>query len=121
MKSVTFLKLFLQLSNKYWVRYLRKKGKLKKEKNKVIRIWVIFADMNEKLSESRENSASKRDRQRRAISELSESKSHKKKIDASYKDPLGPAMERPKTGARRNTGTEDDFDDFEVDENLLPE
>ena len=57
--------------------------------------------------------------QRRAISELTDS-GGKQNIDASYQDPLGPAAERPKTAAR-NTRMDDEFDDFEVDDNLLPD
>ena len=56
--------------------------------------------------------------QRRMISELTDIGA-KQNVDASYNDPLGPAAERPKTAARRRT--EDDLDDLEVDENLLPD
>jgi len=52
------------------------------------------------------------------ISELADAAS-KQNVDASYNDPLGPAAERPKTAARRRN--DDEFDDFEVDENLLPD
>lgn len=44
-----------------------------------------------------------------------------KPVDASYSDPLGPAMERPKTAARHRPQDYDEFDDVEVDENLLPD
>uniref|UniRef100_A0A671UIU5 Intraflagellar transport protein 88 homolog n=1 Tax=Sparus aurata TaxID=8175 RepID=A0A671UIU5_SPAAU len=43
-----------------------------------------------------------------------------KEIDASYVDPLGPQMERPKTGAKKR-GEEDDFADEELGDDLLPE
>lgn len=39
--------------------------------------------------------------------------------DASYIDPLGPRMERPKTGAKKRS--EDDFGDEELGDDLLPE
>lgn len=42
--------------------------------------------------------------------------------DASYSDPLGQLPERPKTSARaRPLGTEDDFDDADLNDDLLPE
>lgn len=40
--------------------------------------------------------------------------------DASYVDPLGPQMERPKTGAKKR-GEDDDFADEELGDDLLPE
>ncbi|XP_024919372.1 intraflagellar transport protein 88 homolog isoform X3 [Cynoglossus semilaevis] len=43
-----------------------------------------------------------------------------KELDASYVDPLGPQMERPKTGAKRRV-EEDDFADEELGDDLLPE
>ncbi|KAM8749919.1 intraflagellar transport protein 88 homolog isoform 1-T1 [Acanthopagrus schlegelii] len=43
-----------------------------------------------------------------------------KEIDASYVDPLGPQMERPKTGAKKR-GEDDDFADEELGDDLLPE
>ncbi|KAF3694552.1 Intraflagellar transport protein 88 -like protein [Channa argus] len=43
-----------------------------------------------------------------------------KEIDASYVDPLGPQMERPKTGARKRMD-DDDFADEELGDDLLPE
>ncbi|XP_070567544.1 intraflagellar transport protein 88 homolog isoform X4 [Ptychodera flava] len=42
-------------------------------------------------------------------------------IDASYVDPLGPSVERPKTAARSRDKTEDEFADEELGEDLLPE
>ncbi|XP_060732171.1 intraflagellar transport protein 88 homolog isoform X1 [Tachysurus vachellii] len=41
-------------------------------------------------------------------------------IDASYVDPLGPQMERPKTAAKKRT-EEDEFADEELGDDLLPE
>ncbi|XP_072542134.1 intraflagellar transport protein 88 homolog [Salminus brasiliensis] len=41
-------------------------------------------------------------------------------IDASYVDPLGPQIERPKTSAKKRT-EEDDFADEELGDDLLPE
>ena len=41
--------------------------------------------------------------------------------DASYQDPLGPQMERPKTAARRRDEVLDEFGDEELGEDLLPE
>uniref|UniRef100_A0AAQ5YSD9 Intraflagellar transport protein 88 homolog n=1 Tax=Amphiprion ocellaris TaxID=80972 RepID=A0AAQ5YSD9_AMPOC len=43
-----------------------------------------------------------------------------KELDASYVDPLGPQMERPKTGAKRRV-EDDDFADEELGDDLLPE
>ncbi|XP_034042049.1 intraflagellar transport protein 88 homolog isoform X1 [Thalassophryne amazonica] len=41
-------------------------------------------------------------------------------LDAFYVDPLGPQMERPKTGAAKRTDV-DDFADEELEDNMLPE
>nr|XP_002129474.1 intraflagellar transport protein 88 homolog [Ciona intestinalis] len=60
-------------------------------------------------------------RQRRVISEINIQENGRKNIDASYSDPLGPAVERPKTAARSRTDNNDDFDDVEIDDNLLPD
>ncbi|XP_008066175.1 intraflagellar transport protein 88 homolog isoform X2 [Carlito syrichta] len=46
--------------------------------------------------------------------------SSNKEIDASYVDPLGPQVERPKTAARKRS-EEDDFADEELGGDLLPE
>ncbi|XP_025780886.1 intraflagellar transport protein 88 homolog isoform X4 [Puma concolor] len=46
--------------------------------------------------------------------------SSNKEIDASYVDPLGPQIERPKTAARKRID-EDDFADEELGDDLLPE
>ncbi|XP_049905154.1 intraflagellar transport protein 88 homolog isoform X2 [Epinephelus moara] len=43
-----------------------------------------------------------------------------KEIDASYVDPLGPQMERPKTGAKKRVDDHDLFDDEELVDELLP-
>ncbi|XP_040913873.1 intraflagellar transport protein 88 homolog isoform X2 [Toxotes jaculatrix] len=43
-----------------------------------------------------------------------------KELDASYVDPLGPQMERPKTGAKKRMD-DDDFADEELGDDLLPE
>lgn len=40
--------------------------------------------------------------------------------DAFYVDPLGPQMERPKTGAKKRV-EDDDFEDEELGDDLLPE
>lgn len=40
--------------------------------------------------------------------------------DASYADPLGPHVERPKTAAKKRTD-EDEFADEELGDDLLPE
>lgn len=40
--------------------------------------------------------------------------------DASYVDPLGPQMQRPKTAARKRN-EEDEFADEELGDDLLPE
>lgn len=41
-------------------------------------------------------------------------------VDASYVDPLGPQMERPKTGAKKRVD-DDEFADEELGDDLLPE
>ncbi|XP_015445853.1 intraflagellar transport protein 88 homolog isoform X2 [Pteropus alecto] len=46
--------------------------------------------------------------------------SSNKEIDASYVDPLGPQVERPKTAAKKRI-EEDDFADEELGDDLLPE
>uniref|UniRef100_H2ZWI9 Intraflagellar transport protein 88 homolog n=2 Tax=Latimeria chalumnae TaxID=7897 RepID=H2ZWI9_LATCH len=46
--------------------------------------------------------------------------SSNKDIDASYVDPLGPQMERPKTAARKRV-EDDEFADEELGDDLLPE
>ncbi|KAJ1113787.1 hypothetical protein NDU88_002029 [Pleurodeles waltl] len=46
--------------------------------------------------------------------------SNNKEIDASYVDPLGPQMERPKTAAKKRID-DDDFADEELGDDLLPE
>ncbi|MEE6472724.1 hypothetical protein FKM82_009699 [Ascaphus truei] len=46
--------------------------------------------------------------------------SSNKEIDASYIDPLGPQMERPKTAAKKRT-EDDEFADEELGDDLLPE
>ncbi|XP_026150890.1 intraflagellar transport protein 88 homolog isoform X2 [Mastacembelus armatus] len=43
-----------------------------------------------------------------------------KELDVSYVDPLGPQMERPKTGAKKRVD-DDDFADEELGDDLLPE
>lgn len=42
------------------------------------------------------------------------------RTDAFYVDPLGPQMERPKTGAKKRL-EDDDFEDEELGDDLLPE
>ncbi|KAA0715858.1 Intraflagellar transport protein 88 -like protein [Triplophysa tibetana] len=46
--------------------------------------------------------------------------SNKQEIDASYVDPLGPQIQRPKTAAKKRN-EEDDFADEELGDDLLPE
>ncbi|XP_037549149.1 intraflagellar transport protein 88 homolog [Nematolebias whitei] len=43
-----------------------------------------------------------------------------KELDASYMDPLGPQVERPKTGAKKHMD-DDDFADEVLGDDLLPE
>ncbi|XP_055015680.1 LOW QUALITY PROTEIN: intraflagellar transport protein 88 homolog [Boleophthalmus pectinirostris] len=45
--------------------------------------------------------------------------SNPKELDASYVDPLGPQVDRPKTGAKKRQ--EEDFEDEELGDELLPE
>lgn len=45
-----------------------------------------------------------------------------KEIDASYEDPLGPLEQRPRTAARRRDEVVDDeFDNEELGDDMLPE
>ena len=54
--------------------------------------------------------------------EEQEFKPKEKDIDSSYSDPLGPAPERPRTSAgNRLKNNEDEFDDEEIGDDLLPE
>ena len=76
----------------------------------------FFVDSADSSGGSRVNSAGV---PRRSIADLSDTTGPKKPVDASYSDPLGPAIERPKTAARQRV--DEDFDDFEVDDNLLPD
>ncbi|XP_043987782.1 intraflagellar transport protein 88 homolog isoform X3 [Gambusia affinis] len=46
--------------------------------------------------------------------------SSQKELDASYVDPLGPQMDRPKTGAKKPVD-DDDFADEDLGDDLLPE
>ncbi|XP_048258387.1 intraflagellar transport protein 88 homolog isoform X3 [Haliotis rufescens] len=45
----------------------------------------------------------------------------KQDIDATYSDPLGPQIERPKTAARRKDAMEDEFGDEELGDDMLPD
>ena len=42
-------------------------------------------------------------------------------VDASYVDPLGPAVERPRTAALSRRERDDEFADEELGDDLLPE
>ena len=54
--------------------------------------------------------------------EEQEFKPKEKDIDSTYSDPLGPAPERPRTSAgNRLKNNEDEFDDEEIGDDLLPE
>jgi intraflagellar transport protein 88 len=44
-----------------------------------------------------------------------------KEIDTSYADPLGPMPERPRTSAGVRGGREEEFEDEEIGDDLLPE
>ncbi|XP_006822667.1 intraflagellar transport protein 88 homolog [Saccoglossus kowalevskii] len=57
----------------------------------------------------------------RGLPDTSEPYEQEQEVDASYVDPLGPSMERPKTAARSRDKAEDDFADEELGEDLLPE
>ncbi|XP_039257756.2 intraflagellar transport protein 88 homolog [Styela clava] len=57
---------------------------------------------------------------RRTLPEADGYSTTKRDIDSSYVDPLGPAPERPKTAARQRQEIADEFDDVEVDDDLLP-
>ncbi|KAK8769213.1 hypothetical protein V5799_014322 [Amblyomma americanum] len=48
-------------------------------------------------------------------------KASQREIDASYEDPLGPLEERPRTAARARNLVDDDFDNDELGDDLLPE
>ncbi|XP_013385188.1 intraflagellar transport protein 88 homolog isoform X2 [Lingula anatina] len=45
----------------------------------------------------------------------------KQDVDATYADPLGPQVERPKTAARKREPVEDEFADEELGDDLLPD
>ncbi|KAI0213548.1 Intraflagellar transport 88 [Lamellibrachia satsuma] len=47
--------------------------------------------------------------------------SNRQELDASYVDPLGPAVERPKTAAPSRRERDDEFADEELGDDLLPE
>ena len=53
--------------------------------------------------------------------EEEEFKPKEKEIDSTYSDPLGPAPERPRTSAGNRLKNEDEFDDEEIGDDLLPE
>ena len=53
--------------------------------------------------------------------EEEEFKPKEKEVDSSYADPLGPAPERPRTSAGNRLKNEDEFDDEEIGDDLLPE
>jgi len=46
---------------------------------------------------------------------------HKTEADARYSDPLGPQAERPRTAARRGEQVQDDFENEELGDDLLPD
>ncbi|GLD65813.1 intraflagellar transport protein 88 homolog isoform X8 [Lates japonicus] len=97
--------------------------KLKKvEKMKEIReqcVYVFSADSSHSSNSTKGERLSAKMRSLPASSEPYEASSPKE-LDASYMDPLGPQMERPKTGAKRRT-EDDDFADEELGDDLLPE
>ena len=89
-------------------------------------IYFFLGSPDDSSNDSRNNSASGGGsaRRRRPITEITDhgnNTASNKPVDASYSDPLGPAMERPKTAARQRNETLDTFDDVEIDENLLPD
>lgn len=57
---------------------------------------------------------------RRDLGSLCCSLCHSPPADAFYVDPLGPQMERPKTGAKKRL-EDDDFEDEVLGDDLLPE
>lgn len=89
-------------------------------------MYFLLGNQDDSSNDSRNNSASAGGsaRRRKPISEITDHGNNtatNKPVDASYNDPLGPAMERPKTAARTRNETLDTFDDVEIDENLLPD
>ncbi|XP_053295082.1 intraflagellar transport protein 88 homolog isoform X1 [Pleuronectes platessa] len=77
------------------------------------------ADSNHSSNSAKGERLSARMRSLPASNEPYEANSPKE-LDASYVDPLGPQMERPKTGAKKRV-EDDDFADEELGDDLLPE
>uniref|UniRef100_A0A4W6DP40 Intraflagellar transport protein 88 homolog n=1 Tax=Lates calcarifer TaxID=8187 RepID=A0A4W6DP40_LATCA len=82
-------------------------------------VCVFSADSSHSSNSTKGERLSAKMRSLPASSEPYEASSPKE-LDASYMDPLGPQMERPKTGAKRRT-EDDDFADEELGDDLLPE
>ncbi|KAF0026799.1 hypothetical protein F2P81_021536 [Scophthalmus maximus] len=80
---------------------------------------VGFRDSSHSGSSTRGERLSAKMRSLPASNEPYEASSPKE-LDASYVDPLGPQMERPKTGAKKRV-EDDDFADEELGDDLLPE
>ena len=80
----------------------------------------LFVGSAGSSSEGRSASGGRSSRQRRPI-DAGYHSNQPKVPDASYADPLGPAVERPKTAARNRATDYDEFDDIEIDDSLLPD
>uniref|UniRef100_A0A8C6LG96 Intraflagellar transport 88 n=1 Tax=Nothobranchius furzeri TaxID=105023 RepID=A0A8C6LG96_NOTFU len=78
------------------------------------------ADSNHSSGSSRGERLSAKMRSLTVSNEPYEADSQKE-LDASYMDPLGPQIERPKTGAKKRVDDDDDFGDEELGDDLLPE
>ncbi|KAH7938367.1 hypothetical protein HPB49_022875 [Dermacentor silvarum] len=74
------------------------------------------------MSKARASTTSGRARAKIPLVEAEEAyQTSPRDIDASYEDPLGPLEERPRTAARTRHQVEDDFDNEELGDDMLPE
>uniref|UniRef100_A0A7N6FB16 Intraflagellar transport 88 homolog n=1 Tax=Anabas testudineus TaxID=64144 RepID=A0A7N6FB16_ANATE len=84
-----------------------------------VRVCVFCADSSHSSNSTKVERLSAKMRSLPTSNEPYEANSPKE-LDASYVDPLGPQMERPKTGVRKRVD-DDDFADEELGDDLLPE
>uniref|UniRef100_A0A7N8WRP2 Intraflagellar transport protein 88 homolog n=1 Tax=Mastacembelus armatus TaxID=205130 RepID=A0A7N8WRP2_9TELE len=100
---------------------LKKVEKMKEIREQVSSSWLshIYFKCLHSSSSTKGERLSARMRSLPASNEPYEASSPKE-LDVSYVDPLGPQMERPKTGAKKRVD-DDDFADEELGDDLLPE
>ncbi|KAH6927253.1 hypothetical protein HPB50_001129 [Hyalomma asiaticum] len=77
------------------------------------------AEKAKEIKEQRTSSSGSRSGSHRGSGRLSRDGSASS--NASYEDPLGPLEERPRTAARTRNQVEDDFDNEELGDDMLPE